>query len=138
MATVRIEAELSAEDLLKAAGQLSPRDLEEFVQRILALQARRRAPSLAHTETELILKINQGVPSELQARYDELIARRRAETLTPEEHGELLRLTEQMEGLEVQRVEHLAELARLRQTSLTAVMEALATTSIRQRRDAIR
>src|SRR5437879_2785457 len=125
MATVRIEAELSSEDLLKAAGQLSPRDLEEFVQRVLALQAQRRAPSLAETETELILKINQGAPAELQARYDELIAKRRAETLTPGEHAELLRLTEQMEGLEVQRVENLAELARLRQTSLTAVMETL-------------
>jgi hypothetical protein len=125
MATVRIEAELSSEDLLKAAAQLSPRDLEEFVQRILALQAQRRAPSLAEAETELILKINQGAPSELQVRYDELVAKRRAETLTPDEHAELLRLTEQMEGLELQRVECLAALARLRQTSLTAVMDAL-------------
>lgn len=125
MATVRIEAEISSEDLLKAAGKLSPRDLEEFVQQVLALQARRRAPSLTEVESDLILKINQGAPAELQARYDELIDKRRAELLTPDEHAELLRLTDQMEGLEVQRVEHLAELARLRQTSITAVMGEL-------------
>ena len=58
MATVRIEAELSADGLVKAAEQLSAHDLEEFVRRILALQAQRRAPSLSPAETELILKIN--------------------------------------------------------------------------------
>jgi hypothetical protein len=78
-------------------------------------------------EAELILMINQGVSSHLQTQYDELIAKRRAESLTPAEHETLLRLTEVMEGLEVRRLEHLAELARLRQSSLRAVMETLGT-----------
>ena len=41
------------------------------------------------------------------------------------EHEELLRLTNQVEGLEADRLAHLAELARLRRTSLTALMEEL-------------
>jgi hypothetical protein len=125
MATLRVEAELSVEALLKAVGQLSPVDLDEFVQQVLALQARRRSSSLPRPEAELIAKINQGVPPDLQKRYDELIAKRRAERLTPDEHEALLRLTEEMEGLEAQRLDDLAELARLRQTSLRGVMDAL-------------
>jgi hypothetical protein len=65
------------------------------------------------------------VPPEIQRRYDQLIAKRRAESLTPDEHDELLRLTDQMENLEARRMEHLAELARLRQTSLPALMKTL-------------
>lgn len=92
---------------------------------VIALQAQRKAPSLPQAEAELLLKINQGMPSELQQRYDELISKRRAEILTPEEYEELLYLTEQIEHLEARRMECLAELARLRKTSLTSLMENL-------------
>lgn len=80
---------------------------------------------LPRAESELLLKINEGVPSDIQKRYNELIAKRQAETLTPDEYEELLRLTQQVENLEVRRVENLAELARLRGMSLTALMENL-------------
>ena len=125
MTTIRVEAQLSTEELLKAVGQLSLPDLERFVGQVIVLQAQRKAPSLPQTEAELLLKINQGIPADIQHRYNELIAKRKAETLTPEEHSELLRLTEQVEKLEAQRVEYLAELARLRRTSLTALMASL-------------
>jgi hypothetical protein len=77
------------------------------------------------TESELLLKINQGIPPDLQRRYHELIARRRVESLSEDEYGELLRLTDQVEAIEVQRMEYLAELARLRKKSLTDVMKDL-------------
>jgi hypothetical protein len=54
-----------------------------------------------------------------------LIARRRAEALTPSEHEELLFLTNQAEQLEAERLARLAELARLRHTSLPILMEDL-------------
>jgi hypothetical protein len=92
---------------------------------VIALQARRKAPSLPRAESELLLKINEGVSPDIQQRYDELIARRRAEKLTPDEYDELLRLTGQVEAVNVQRVECLAELARLRNTTLTALMQDL-------------
>jgi hypothetical protein len=74
---------------------------------------------------ELLAKVNQGVPMELQSRYDALLAKRRASTLTETEHGELLRLTEQMEKYDAERVGFLAELARLRKTTLRALMKDL-------------
>jgi hypothetical protein len=76
-------------------------------------------------ESELVLKINQGVPPDLQRRYHELIAKRWAETLSGDEYSELLRLTDQVEAIEVQRVEYLAELARLRKKSLTDVLTSM-------------
>jgi len=125
MPVVQVEAQLPTDELLKGVGQLSQPDLEQFVFQVIALRAKRQAPSLPRAESELLLKINEGVPSDIQKRYNELIAKRQAETLTPDEYEELLRLTQQVERLEVRRVEHLAELARLRGVSLTALMDNL-------------
>ena len=66
-----------------------------------------------------------GIPPEVQMGYDELIARRRAESLSPGEHSELLDLSEQVEEFEAQRIEYLPELARLRRVSLVEFMADL-------------
>ncbi len=123
MTTVQVAAQVSTDELLKAVSQLSQPELEQFASRVIALEAQRKAPSLPRAEAELLLKINRGVPPEVQRRYDELIIKRRAESLTPDEYDELLRLTDQVEDSEARRLEHLAELARLRKTSLPALMK---------------
>lgn len=123
--TLKIEAQLSKEELLKAVGQLNLSELEQFVYQVIALQAQRKAPSLSKEEAELLLKINQGIPPDLQERYNALITKRRNLTLTPDEHAELLRLSDQVEALTAQRVEYMAQLAILRKTSLTALMAEL-------------
>lgn len=125
MPMLQVEAQLPTDELLKAVGRLSSPDLEQFVFQVIALRAQRQAPGLPHAESELLLKINEGIPSDIQKRYNELIAKRQAEQLTIDEYTELLQLTQQVEKFETQRVEYLAELARLRGTSLTALMENL-------------
>lgn len=80
---------------------------------------------MANTEAALLLRINHPIPAELQQGYDLLLAKRQTETLLPNEYDDLLRLTEQIETLEAQRVAALAELARLRGTSLRALMTRL-------------
>jgi hypothetical protein len=125
MPTVQVEADLPAEVLLKAVEQLNEQELDQFVDRVLVLQAQRKAPSLVKDEAELLQKINQRLPDSLQSQYDHLIAKRKNETLTPEEHTTLLNLTEQVEQFEAERIDHLAELAHLRQISLTDLMVAL-------------
>src|SRR5437016_4000460 len=92
-----ITMELSSEQLLEAAAQLSPAELEDFAAQVTALRAQRRAPSLPLAEADLLLKINEGLPPKVQQRYNRLIAKRRAETLTPDEYNELLILTKQSE-----------------------------------------
>ena len=120
-----VQAQLPAEELLRAAARLSQPELEQFVRQVIVLQAQRRAPCLPQAEAELLIKINQGVPQAVQKRYNELIAKRRQQTLTEAEHGELLRLTGPVEALEARRAEYLAELARLRKTTLTELMHNL-------------
>lgn len=125
MSKVKVEVQLLSKDLLKAVEQLSQEDLEQFVSQVIELQAQRKATSLPKNEAELLRKINQGIPLDTQKVYNELIVKREAETLTVEEHQHLLLLTEQIEKLQAQRVQYLAELASIRGVSLTALMDDL-------------
>jgi len=65
------------------------------------------------------------LPPDIQKHYNELNAKRKAETLTPEEHQELLQLIDRIEKSDAQRVKYLAELAQIRGISLTALMKEL-------------
>lgn len=65
------------------------------------------------------------MPPHIQQRFNELVAKRQAETLTPEELQELLQLTDQIETSDAQRVQYLGELARLRGISLPDLMKEL-------------
>lgn len=123
MAVDRLDA--SPEQLLRAVEHLPGDELDAFVAQVLALRARRVASHLTPQEANLLLTINRAIPVEIQQRYDELIAKRRAVSLTPEEHAELLKLTDQVELLNVQRVSALADLAQLRRTTLAALMHSL-------------
>jgi hypothetical protein len=125
MPTVHIEANVSPGELLKAVDALDASELDSFVAEVLALQARRRAPSLPPDEADLLVRINEGLPDELRARYDALHAKQEAEALTPEEHEELLRVIARVEDLQAERVENLARLARLRGVTLAALMDSL-------------
>ncbi|HYH47567.1 MAG TPA: STAS/SEC14 domain-containing protein [Thermoanaerobaculia bacterium] len=118
-------ARLSFDDLYSAIQRLDPGELERFVARVIALHAQRSAPHLSARETELLQTINRGLPPAGHQRYEELMERRRRETLTPAEHQELLQLTEEAERLQAERVEALAELARLRGLPLASVVEQL-------------
>jgi hypothetical protein len=61
----------------------------------------------------------------MQEETELLVAKRRAEVLTPEEYDELLRLTDEVEAHDTRRVENLVKLAQLRQVTLDQLMEDL-------------
>jgi hypothetical protein len=125
MPTINIEADISVDALVKVAEQLSQSELQRLRSQVLALSARRAAPSVSQGEAEYLMQISQRLPSHLQRRYDELMARRDAETLSVAEHGELLQLSQQAEALDVKRVEALAKLAQLRGVPLGDVLRQL-------------
>ncbi len=118
-------ATYTVDELVKAAEQLPQIDLENLTVQVLTLKARRAAPELSKNEAELLRNINQGIPDKLQNRYRELIAGRRAETLTESEHAELLHLTNQVEKHDTERLKYLTELARIRKISLTKLLDEL-------------
>jgi hypothetical protein len=121
MPTIQIDTE----QLLHAALQLPHAELEQFVTRLLVLHIDHTTPRLTQTETELLLKVNQGLPSTTQQRLDELITKRQTRSLTPEEHQELIQITEQSEELDADRTRHLLALAALRNVSLDEVIQQL-------------
>ena len=121
MPTIHIETE----QLLHAALQLPRVELEQFVTRLLMLSIQQDTPHLTQAESELLLKINQGLPPATQQTLDELIAKRQTQTLTPEEHQELIRLTASIEQADAERLQYLLELAALRNLSLDALTRQL-------------
>lgn len=76
-------------------------------------------------EVELTRRVGNKLPPDIESRYWVLAKKRDSESLTPSEYDELLALTERIEGFEVQRLEALARLARLRGLSLKALIEEL-------------
>lgn len=116
---------LTADELFKEIQRLDMRDIERIAARILCLRAERSAPSLPPAETDLLRRINDGLPEKDASRFHALMGKRRAGSLTPEEHLELLQLTDAAEAIQARRIQDLVELARLRGTSLSALMEEL-------------
>jgi len=77
------------------------------------------------SDSELLATINSGLSPDQWQRYRELKARRRAESLTSDEHAELIATTHRIEEDNVYRIQCLTELARRRQTSMRALMDEL-------------
>jgi hypothetical protein len=113
------------ERIVQAAERLPLNELTSLVQDLLRLQARRQAPVLPRDEAELLQQINQGLSAEQQMRYEQLIEKQLAETLTPAEHQELLHLNQQVEQLNVARIKTLISLAQVRQITLPQLMTEL-------------
>lgn len=125
MPTIQIEAELSPDQLLSAARQLPRQEFDRFVGQVLRLRAERIAPVLPAAESELLQQINQGLPQAMQERLNELIKKRRAETISSKELRELKKLTDKIEKLDAERLELLTKLAALRNVPLRKLIKQL-------------
>jgi len=117
--------EIDLDDILEGIARLEIDELEKFTDRVMDLRASRRAPRLSKEETELFLKINYGVPAEVRRRYDELNEKLHDEAISAEEHQEFLELVEQIKLADAERLHSLLELARIRRTTVDALMDQL-------------
>jgi hypothetical protein len=116
---------LSSDQILSPLEQLSTEELKRLVPRVIALGASRRAPQLAPEESKLLARIEEVLPEALKVRLSELEDRRDDGSLTQAEAMELLGLSDQAEILHAQGLAALAELAKLRGTSLPVLMDQL-------------
>ncbi|MCP4104364.1 MAG: STAS/SEC14 domain-containing protein [Desulfobacteraceae bacterium] len=128
MPVIQLKADLSFDQLANAVGQLSNSELERLFAQVACVRPLYEEHRLSDTESELLMKINEGVSDTVQSRYNKLIGKRDERTLTDEEYSELLRLTDQVELLDVNRLEYLTELARIRNKPLTLLMDELGIT----------
>ena len=119
------QVDLGLDDVLKGISELDTKDLENFMQKLGHLIARRKVTTLPEREAVLLMKINNAIPPTLQKRYETLLEKNREERITPIEHQELLKVIEKVEVKNAERLEHLIELSRLRNISLDELMKQL-------------
>ncbi len=124
--TINIVPDLQSR--LDREAMLAGLDPGAFVARLVEERLRKRewrAPRLSSRETELLHEINRGLSAEDWQRYRELIAKRRAETLTPAEQSAPIALSDEIEPANVVRIKRLSELAHLPNTPIEALMDQL-------------
>ncbi len=119
------QVDLGLDDILNGISELETKDLEKFMQRIGHLIARRKVAYLPERESHLLMKINKAIPVVLQKRYEDLLTKNQAETITPIEHEELLKIIDKVETKNAERLENLIELSRIRNISLDVLMKQL-------------
>lgn len=138
MVTVEVSTKLTVEDLIAAAEQLPSDALDEFVNRLHSMQARRSIfvepgrnigiDSVVGIATEQELLQTIEAQSLGETERERLLALREKNvdgTLTAEEHVELLDYVRRTEQQDVVRLESLIKLAQMRGVTLQAVMRQL-------------
>jgi AraC-like DNA-binding protein len=127
--TVQLPPEM-VEALRVLAGRRG-RDLDSTIAELLGDQLQRQAmlaPSPSPpvpTESALLQQIQQGLSEATWQRYHDLQAKREAEQLTPQEHAELIALTDQIEDWNVRRLELAQQLAARRGVSWQEIVAEL-------------
>src|SRR4051812_16014527 len=114
--TPTIDLQPDLERLLQAEAARLGLEPQAYVLRAVQERLGAAGGAPAADETELLRQINAGLPAETWGRYHELIAKRRAETLSPAEQHELIGLSDRIEQANAARMRHLLDLARLRGT----------------------
>jgi hypothetical protein len=122
---VTSQIEIDLDEVLQGLARLGTKELEQFVDKVIALRAQRSAPGLPKDEMELLQQINRGLPANIRQRYDALNAKLHDETITPQEHEELLTLIDRIELTDAERMQSLVVLAQLRGVSVDTLMEQL-------------
>ncbi len=109
--------EVSAENLLGAVLQMPEKEFERFFQNARQLKIR---------EAELVKKINEfNLAPEKEKVYRNLLGKFRAEKITPAEHQELIQLTDELERLNVKRLECVAKIAEIRRQPFDKIFAEL-------------
>jgi Arc/MetJ-type ribon-helix-helix transcriptional regulator len=122
-ATITVDARLA--EAYNQAPAAQRKEILQTIKHMLLGATKTKAPRLSKKETELFLIINHGLPADQQKRIDELTEKMEFESITDAEHAELLRLIEAMEMAQVKRLKAVAELAKVRNVSLSEMMRQL-------------
>lgn len=107
---MEIQLEVTAENLLNAVVQMPEHEFNRFIEKAKEIRIKRKPLA----ENDLIHKINTIYSAEKRQRYNRLYEKFKEEIITPKEHKELMKLSDEFEILNAKRLEYLGELAKLR------------------------
>jgi hypothetical protein len=129
--TITLDLAPELEHKLRRAAESAGMAVDSFIIRSVEErldkkpQVTNNGQRLSQPESDLLLKINALLADFPWERYHELVAKRERELLTADELAEIIGLSDQLEAANAQRMTLLVELARLRDTSLPALMAEL-------------
>ena len=111
--------------LYHEAERLDNPSLDAFIAQITLLRVRRDFSDRQKQEADLLKKINKSLSVPQIERFRLLKDKLANDNMTEQEHTELLLLLEKVETLNVRRLKHLTNLARLRHISVRELMAQL-------------
>lgn len=126
--TISIQLPPELEERLRQSAEKAGLDINRYIAEILEGQLHLHASNTADREdraNDLLEKINLGIPVGTWKRYNYLKDLRDREQLDPEEHAELIRISNQIEEANAERMKYLVELAKIKKTSLNELMSSL-------------
>jgi hypothetical protein len=125
MPTIQVPAQLTVEHLMAAVKQLSPSELQEFMEQVATWQ--QQNGQQAEEEAVLLARIadNSRLPTAAQRRFNQLRCKHQTTTLTNSEAAELQALWQRVEQMNVARLEALTTLAQRRGTDVQTLMRGL-------------
>jgi len=122
---------IGMDEILTGIASLETSELEQFLQEVAQLLARRKTQTLSEKETELLLKINQPLlETDVQKKHNQLYQKLRNKTISPEEHEQLMQLIKEREKRGGLRLAALVQLAQLRKITPTELMKQLGITTL--------
>ena len=129
--TVVLDLPPEMESKMYEVAQAEGLDVPTLVRETMAARLREYNPARRLTERELVEQINRGFSEEFWARFRELVAKRRAETMTPEEQQEAIGMTDRTEARAVERLQCLLELSARRGRSVQQLMTEMGIRPVR-------
>ena len=125
MTTITLNLSPELEHQIRAEASRQGVEPDRYILNALQERLQPRLPTTQPTEADLLQQINIGFSAQTWEEYHALIAKRHAETLTPEEHEQLIQMSDRLEQLNVARIQALIQLATFRNQPLTELMQTL-------------
>ncbi len=100
-------------------------ELNSLMTKVAQLRKQKLPTVLSHLETDLLRKINEGLPDDVQKRYNYLLEKKENATLNDKEYKELLKITKYSENINVQRVENVIKIAKIKNKTYDEIIEEL-------------
>ena len=117
---------MDAQTLLKDVAQMPLPEIERFVQSVNALITQRKSTDKTYQDRLLLRKINETILGATKTkRYQLLVQKLEAETMSDSEYKKFMQLAEEEETIRYERLTYIVELAQIRSIALPQLMENL-------------
>ena len=123
-AAINVDADIA--QAWESASTAKRKRLQAQIRKWLEVSAEtKKVPHLSRRESELLLRISQDLAPQSRQRIEELTDKMEFESITDQEHAELLRLSDEAEKLAGERLRAVIELAKYRKVSVDELMKQL-------------